>query len=102
MASEAQTPELQAKLAQLGDYVAELQRWLNRPGDAEWALAQHRILERLVQLVVDCAADAGDLWLGAHGHPLGESAAGVFQQLHQVGLLDRETAARFRRYVSVR
>jgi uncharacterized protein YutE (UPF0331/DUF86 family) len=53
-------------------------------------------LERLVQIVVECAADAGDQWLVSHGRPLGASAAGVFGCLRDAGVIDQACCDRFR------
>jgi uncharacterized protein YutE (UPF0331/DUF86 family) len=56
----------------------------------------------MIQLVIECAADAGDLWLQAAGQPPGQSAGGVFQNLHQAGCMDDDMRDRFRRYVRAR
>ena len=94
-------PTLASKLAQLDRYLQELRSYLGEPaGPAEGARV--RILERMIQLIVECAADAGDLWLGDRGEALGESAAGVFRRLGEVGLISAEMQSRLRGYVSAR
>lgn len=94
-------PALTSKLAQLDQYLQELQGYLDEPGDPAEG-ARVRILERMIQLIVECAADAGDLWLGDRGETLGESATGVFRRLGEVGLITAEMQSRLRGYVSAR
>jgi uncharacterized protein YutE (UPF0331/DUF86 family) len=91
-------PRLAAKVAQLRDYHRELNSWLSHPP----AEPLTRVLERMVQLVVECAVDAGDLWLDERGRPLGQSAMNVFQGLHNAGVLDTDMLERFRVHVKVR
>lgn len=95
------TPDLSRKLQQLSDYLDETRGWLAPPTPLPPHGAE-RILERMTQLIVECAADAGDIWLQENGRPLGQSAAGVFRNLHQAGKLDAVTAERFRAYVRTR
>jgi uncharacterized protein YutE (UPF0331/DUF86 family) len=95
-------PTLASKLSQLDRYLEELQSWLDRPAEGELAGGIDRILERMVQIVVECAADSGDLWLAEKGESLGESAAGVFRRLRDLDVLDEEAYGRFRTYVSAR
>jgi uncharacterized protein YutE (UPF0331/DUF86 family) len=95
-------PDLDSKLNELDRYNKRLQHWLQQAAEGDWGEALDLARERLVQVVVECAADAGDLWLGKNNHPLGQSATGVFQNLHRAGVMDTEMLARFRRYVSAR
>jgi len=53
----------------------------------------------MIQLVLECAADAGDLWLQDSSLPLGESAAGVCSGLAKAGLIDEAALRRWRRHV---
>lgn len=93
------TPGLRDRLAQLEDYTSQLERALQRLTDEpDWLIA--RALERFIQLLVECCADAGDLWLEQQGLALGEVAADVFRRLHQAQILDEAAYGRFRRYVS--
>src|SRR5436305_3929810 len=62
--------ELQQKLASLASYADEIEDWLAHPPDSGRPRALQRVLERLVQVIVQCAGDAGDLWLAEHGHAL--------------------------------
>ncbi len=94
--------DLQNKLNHLRDYLDELQYWLSESRDALPRKATGRIFERMVQIIVECAADAGDLWLQEMGYTPGESVRGVFRQLHSAGLLDDEAIERFAMYVSLR
>ncbi len=92
----------EGKALQLGRYCQELRSLLDRPPAADDDLVLERALERMVQLLVECAADAGDLWLSDHGQPLGQSAMGVFQNLYRAGVLSAEVLERFRSYVTAR
>jgi uncharacterized protein YutE (UPF0331/DUF86 family) len=95
-------PTLQEKIAQLRDYVRELRDTLAQTAGGDRSTLVTRALERLVQVIVECAADAGDLWLEAHGRPVGQTAATVFQFLHEAGAIDAEHQTRLRRHTSVR
>jgi uncharacterized protein YutE (UPF0331/DUF86 family) len=95
-------PPLQDKIAQLREYIRELREALAAPEQSGRSGFLNRALERLVQLVVECAADAGDLWLEAHGRPMGQTATTVFQFLHEAGAIDTELQTRLRRHTSVR
>lgn len=95
-------PALQAKLTLLDRYSSELRVLLQRPVEGDWEVVVDHALERLVQLVVECAADAGDLWLEENGKPLGQSAMGVFQNLRSAGVLEDATYQRLRDYVRAR
>jgi uncharacterized protein YutE (UPF0331/DUF86 family) len=94
--------ELQEKLATLADYTDELEAWLADPPDPSRPRALQRVVERMVQVIVECAADAGDLWLAEHGHPLGASVRGVFQRLREVGCIPADVDRRFADYTSTR
>jgi uncharacterized protein YutE (UPF0331/DUF86 family) len=90
--------ELARKLAALASYADELDDWLANPPEPSRPRALERILERLIQVIVECAADAGDLWLAGHGHALGESVRGVFRRLREVGAVSIEIEDRFGNY----
>jgi uncharacterized protein YutE (UPF0331/DUF86 family) len=93
---------LQAKCLQVRRYLTELREVLARLDGAPEDEILHRALERLVQVVVEAAADAGDMWLGEQGHTLGQSAAGVFHALRRVGVLTGGAGERFVDYASSR
>jgi uncharacterized protein YutE (UPF0331/DUF86 family) len=95
-------PPLLNKLSQLDQYLAELRQWLDEYPEGKWSGAMERVLERMVQLIVECTADAGDLWLANRGHPVGETATGVFRELRAAGVMDEAMYGRFRGYVSAR
>jgi uncharacterized protein YutE (UPF0331/DUF86 family) len=94
--------ELRQKLVSLASYADELDDWLANPPDPSRPRALQRVAERLLQVIVECAADAGDLWLAEHGHPLGESVRGVFQRLQEVGLVTPDVGRRFATYTTMR
>lgn len=94
--------DLQQKLLSLQRYLDELERWLTNPPEPTGPLGLQRITERLLQVIVECAADAGDLWLAEHGHPTGDSVRGVFRQLRQAGALSPELEQRFGSYTGTR
>jgi uncharacterized protein YutE (UPF0331/DUF86 family) len=94
--------ELQEKLANLSSYAQELESWLANPPDPARPGALQRIVERMIQVIVECAADAGDLWLAAQGHTLGGSVREVFQRLRDAGALTPEVAQRFFDYARTR
>jgi hypothetical protein len=54
--------ELRQKLISLASYADELDDWLAHPPDPSRPRALQRVAERLVQVIVECAADAGDLY----------------------------------------
>jgi uncharacterized protein YutE (UPF0331/DUF86 family) len=94
--------ELRQKLISLQSYVNELEGWLTNPPEPTGPLGLRRITERLLQVIVECAADAGDLWLAEHGYPSGDSVRGVFRQLRQAGVLSAEMEQRFGSYTGTR
>lgn len=94
--------DLQQKLNYLTSYIDELNSWHENPPEGCCSRALQRILERMVQLIVECAADAGDLWLQMKGYETGESVRGVFERLRESGLINDEEIERFAEYVSLR
>lgn len=93
---------LAAKCGQLADYVKQLERMLAADVPSDLQDVGERALERMVQLLVECAADAGDLWLEDRGRPQGHSASGVFQNLSAAGVLGEDIYGRLRGYVKTR
>jgi uncharacterized protein YutE (UPF0331/DUF86 family) len=87
---------LQRKLSSLTGYLDELQAALPATRD-EYLSAPtvRRAVERLVQVVVECAADAGDLLLTAEGRTVGDSARDIFEGLHSAGIIDDALRQRF-------
>src|SRR5437879_2018317 len=80
---------LQRKLTSLAAYLDELATTL--PGTATDYTGNsltRRAVERLVQVVIGCAADAGDLLLTEEGRTVGESARDIFEGLHAAGVID--------------
>src|SRR4051812_20725824 len=93
---------LQTKLLALKAYLDELEHWRTNPAEPVGPRALLRITERLLQVIVECAADAGNLWLAKHGHPNGDSIRDVFRQLQEAGMLSAEVEQRFEGYVETR
>jgi uncharacterized protein YutE (UPF0331/DUF86 family) len=94
--------DLKEKLVHLATYLDELESWLNDDSVMSGGKGGQRILERMTQLVVECLADTGDLWLDVKGFPAGESVRGVFERLREEGLIDEEEVLRFGEYASLR
>ena len=94
--------DLQGKLNSLVQYLDELEGWLESPEESLGGRGFQRIIERMFQLIVECAADAGDLWLQAGELPTGESVRGVFERLGGAEILDQESLTRFAEYVTIR
>jgi uncharacterized protein YutE (UPF0331/DUF86 family) len=94
--------EIEQKLVSLQSYVDQLLDILAHPAAPDRPHIQQRVVERLLQIIVECAADAGDLWLDKKGHPLGGSARGVFQGLREVGAISRDLDLRFAEHVRAR
>jgi uncharacterized protein YutE (UPF0331/DUF86 family) len=94
--------DLRQKLVSLASYADELDEWVANPPDPSRPRALQRVAERLLQVIVECAADAGDLWLAQHGHPLGESVRGVFQRLRDLGVIAPDLEQRFATYTTMR
>ncbi|MDQ7825995.1 MAG: DUF86 domain-containing protein [Candidatus Eremiobacteraeota bacterium] len=94
--------DLKEKLNHLLSYLDELEQWLGAPQESIEKRGLQRIVERMFQLIVECAADAGDIWLDAGGFPAGESVRGVFERLREQSLIDEEEILRFAEYVSLR
>lgn len=93
---------LASKAAQLAEYLRELEQWLAAPADGPFSGAMQRAIERMIHLIVECAADAGDLWLAERDLEVGESAARVFRNLREAGLIDAKLEQSLRRAVSAR
>jgi len=94
--------DLKEKLNYLTSYLDEMEYWLKNPVESENTKAFQRILERMIQLIVECTADAGDLWLDAGGYSTGESVRGVFERLRERALISDDEITRFAEYVSLR
>jgi len=95
-------PPLADKLGQLGRYVEQLRRLLALSPEPALRESVERALERMIQVLVDCGADAGELWLTAHGAPAPDTAAAVFRELGEAGAIPEELVDRFRRHVTAR
>jgi uncharacterized protein YutE (UPF0331/DUF86 family) len=94
------SPHLQAllerKLASLGAYLDELDATL--PGTAaEYACdaTVRRAVERLVQVVVECGSDAGDLLLTKEGRTVGDTARDIYDGLRSAGIIGDDLGRRF-------
>ncbi len=68
---------LQRKLTSLTTYLDELAATMPDTVEAYRANSTvRRAVERLVQVVIECAADAGDLLLSQEGRTVGDAARG--------------------------
>ncbi len=94
--------DLKEKLNHLASYLDELDYWLAHPLEPDKARGTQRILERMFQLIVECTADAGDIWLDSKAFPAGESVRGVFERLREHSIIDDERTIRCAEYVSLR
>jgi uncharacterized protein YutE (UPF0331/DUF86 family) len=87
---------LQRKLASLAAYLDEPDTTVPAAvSDYTAGSTVRRAVERLVQVVVECAADAGDLLLTEEGRTVGDSARDVFEGLHSAGAIDAALRQRF-------
>ena len=87
---------LQRKLTSLAAYLDELEAIL--PATLiEYIAAStvRRAVERLVQVVVEAAADAGDLLLAEEGRTAGETTREIFEALHAAGIIEDALRRRF-------
>ena len=89
-------PLLQRKLISLASYLDELD--VTFPATVTAYAADsivRRAVERLVQVVVEAAMDAGDLLLAEEGRMVGETAREIFEALHTAGVIDDALRRRF-------
>ncbi len=87
---------LERKLRSLRDYLDELAAVAPAvEADYDASPTVRRAVERLVQVVVECAADAGDLLLTVQGVSTGDSAREIFSGLHAAGVIDVDLHRRF-------
>jgi uncharacterized protein YutE (UPF0331/DUF86 family) len=95
---------VEQKLVNLAKYLAELQPYLkissaqfeNDPG-------RRRVVERLVQIIVECAIDTNNLVTQSLGLPPAANARESFQQLHERQVLDAYVTQRYvGKYVGLR
>ena len=87
---------LERKLTSFAAYLDELEATL--PATlVEYTAGStvRRAVERLVQVVVEAAADAGDLLLAAEGRMAGETTREIFEALRSAGIIDDALARRF-------
>lgn len=94
---------IRRKLTNLTAYLDELAPYLTitypeyreRPG-------QRRIVERLAQVIVECAIDVNGLLLSDAGQPPAQSARQSFEAVHELGVIDEHLSSSFQRYVGMR
>jgi uncharacterized protein YutE (UPF0331/DUF86 family) len=87
---------LQRKLNSLAAYLDELQATVPDAVTTYTANSMvRRAVERLVQVVLECAADAGDLLLAEESRVVGETARDIFEGLHAAGVIDQALRQRF-------
>ncbi len=91
------------KLANMTAYVDELapylaiayQEYRERPG-------QRRIVERLAQVIVECAIDVNGLLLSDAGQSPAQSARQSFEAVQKLGAIDERLSSSFQRHVGMR
>jgi uncharacterized protein YutE (UPF0331/DUF86 family) len=87
---------LQRKLISLASYLDELDATLPATVAAYAAESTtRRAVERLVQVVVEAAMDAGDLLLAEEGRMVGETAREICEALSAAGVIDDALRRRF-------
>jgi uncharacterized protein YutE (UPF0331/DUF86 family) len=87
---------LQRKLTSLATYLDELTVTVPDTLDGYTANPTvRRAVERLVQVVLESAADAGDLLLAEEGRTVGDAARDIFEGLHAAGVIDDSLRRRF-------
>jgi uncharacterized protein YutE (UPF0331/DUF86 family) len=87
---------LQRKLNSLAVYLDELEAVV--PATATEYQANptvRRAVERLVQVVIECATDAADLLLTVEGRTAGDTTRQIFEELHTAGVIDGALRQRF-------
>lgn len=95
-------PPLADTLARLGEYIDELRHLLVLSTEPALRVVVERAIERMVQVIVACATDAGRLWLTDHGSLASDAPATVFAELLAVGAIPENLARRAQRDVAVR
>jgi len=87
---------LTAYVDELAPYVAvSYQQYREHPG-------RRRIVERLAQVIIECAIDVNGMLLIGTGQPPAQSARQSFEIIHQLGIIDEQGLSRFRRHVGMR
>jgi len=87
---------LQRKLTSLASYLDELDATIPSTAAAYAAdTTPRRAVERLIQVVVEAGADAGDLLLVEEGRLAGETAREIFEALRSAGVVDDALGRRF-------
>lgn len=94
---------IRQKLANLTAYVDELAPYLAVSfREYQEAPGHQRIVERLAQVIVECAIDANGMLLIDAGQPPARSARESYEAIHRLGIIDEHLLSRFRRYVGMR
>lgn len=94
---------IRQKLTNLIAYVDELAPYLAPPYQTyQKAPGRRRIVERLAQVIVECAIDTNGMLLVDAGQRPAQSARQSFDAIHQLDIVDKHLLSRFRRYVGMR
>ena len=94
---------IQLKLVNMAAYIDELAPYLKKPlKDYLEVPGQRRIVERLVQVVVESAIDANGLLVEWASEAPPATAHLSFEAVHRLGVIDDALLDRFRRYVGLR
>lgn len=94
---------IQLKLVNMAAYIDELAPYLKGPlKDYLEVPGQRRIVERLVQIIVECSIDANGLLVEWAGEAPATTAYLSFEAVHRLGVIDDALLDRFRRYIGLR
>lgn len=94
---------IKLKLTNLSAYLDELAPYLKPPlKDYLEVPGQRRIVERLVQVIVESTIDINGLLVRWAGEAPPATAYLSFEAVHRLGIIDDSLLDRFRRYVGLR
>jgi len=94
---------IRQKLTNLTAYVDELAPYLLVSyREYREMSGRQRIVERLAQVIVECAIDTNGMLLIDAGQPPARSARQSFEAIHRLGIIDEHLLSRFQRYVGMR
>lgn len=94
---------IRRKLGNMTAYVDELSPYLAVSyREYRERLGNRRIVERLAQVIVECATDVNGLLLSGASQPPAQSARQSFEAMHELGVIDQHLSSSFQRYAGMR
>jgi len=101
---ERQARLIQQKLINMDSYIEELGPYLESPLEEYLEKpALRRIVERLVQIIIESAIDTNNLLIVASGGVPASTARESFAAVHELGVIDDDLLTRFRQtYIGLR